>query len=135
MRLLAEQLWSQITGALTPAAVAQAIAQLRLKLAEQYRVEEQQLLARRDELLALGERIAEQHSELTQLRSGLREWAAGRHAEIEQQAATLVQRELALDVQQEDFRQAQQEWKSDRRQYEQQIRDLTTQLRGQPVAA
>ena len=32
MRLLSEQLWSQITGAITPAEVTQAIAQLRLKL-------------------------------------------------------------------------------------------------------
>jgi hypothetical protein len=135
MRLLAEQLWSQITGAVTPAEAAQAVAQLRLKLADQYRIEEQQLTARRDELLSLGERIAKQHGELAQLRSGLREWAAARHAEIEQQAATLVQRELALDTQQEDIRQARQSWQTDRRRYEEQIRVLTAQLRSQPVAA
>lgn len=134
MRLLAEQLWAQITGSLTPAEVAQAIAQLRLKLAEQYRVEEQQLTARRDELVVLGERIAAQHSELTQLRSGLRDWTAARQVEIEQQAATLVQRELALDAQQEELRVAQQQWQADRRHLEQQIRELTAQLRTQPVA-
>jgi hypothetical protein len=135
MRLLVEQLWSQITGCLTPAEVAQSIAQLRLKLAEQYRIEEQQLTARRDALVELSERIAAQHRELTQLRSGLRDWAAARQIEIEQQAAALVQRELTLDAQQEQLRQAQQQWNFDRRQYEQQIRDLTSQLRAQPVAA
>ncbi|MBW8883336.1 MAG: hypothetical protein JF612_00875, partial [Planctomycetia bacterium] len=53
MRLLAEQLWSQINRALMPADVAQAVAQLRLKLAEQYRVEEEQLARRQDELIGL----------------------------------------------------------------------------------
>jgi hypothetical protein len=96
MRLLAEQLWSQISGRLAPAEVTHSIAQLRLKLAEQYRLEEQGLQTRRDELVQLGERIAEQHRELTQLRTGLRDWVAARQSEIESQAASLVQREPTL---------------------------------------
>jgi chromosome segregation ATPase len=134
MRLLAEQLWSQITGSLTPAEVSQSIAQLRLKLVDQYRLEEEQLEARRRELVNLSERIAVQHSELEQLRGGLREWATARQSEIERQAAMLVQRELTLDSQQEEFRQTEQRWNSDRRSYEQQIRDLTSQLRTLPIA-
>jgi hypothetical protein len=135
MRLLAEQLWSQINRALMPADVAQAVAQLRLKLAEQYRVEEEQLARRQEELIKLSEKIAGQHRDLTQLKGGIREWAMARQAEIERQAATLVQRELALDAQQEESRQAAQNWNADRRRYEQQIRDLTTQLRTLPAAA
>jgi hypothetical protein len=95
MRLIAEQLWAQISGRLPPAEVTQAIAQMRLKLAEQYRIEEDQLAARRNELIELSQRIAAQHHELTTLRSGLRDWAAARQAEIEQQAATLVARQQA----------------------------------------
>jgi len=135
MRLLAEQLWSQITGNLTPAEVTQAIAQLRIKLAEQYRVEEEQLVQRRDELVAISERIAGQHREVEQLKSGVRDWAAARQEEIERQAAALVERELALDAEQDSFRQAEHRWSADRRRYEQQIRDLTGQLRTLPVAA
>lgn len=135
MRLLAEQLWSQISGRLTPAEVTQSIAQLRLKLAEQYKLEEHGLAARREELLHLGERIAQQHQELTQLKSGLREWAVSRQAEIEQQAQALVQRELALDEQQAAHRRAAGEWTAARRRYEQQIRELTGQARALPAAA
>jgi hypothetical protein len=135
MRLLAEQLWAQITGRLHPAEVTQAVAQLRLKLGEQYGIEEQQLAARRQALAELAERITAQHEELLTLRSGLREWAAARHAEIGQQAAALVQRELALDAEHERLRQLQQEWQANRRSYEQQIRDLTCQLRTLPAAA
>ncbi len=135
MRLLAEQLWSQISGRLPPAEVTQAIAQMRLKLAEQFKLEEQNLIGRRDELLQIGERIQAQHEELAQLRGGLREWAAARAAEIEAQAAALVQRELALDEQQESFRRAETEWSASRRRYEQQIRELASQLRALPAAA
>jgi hypothetical protein len=132
MRLIAEQLWSQITGRLAPADVTQAVAQLRLKLTEHYKLEEQGLDAKRDELVALGERITAQHAELKQLQAGLREWTATRQAEIEEQAAALVERELALDADEEQHRQAQHAWQSDRRRFEQQIRDLTAQLRAVP---
>jgi chromosome segregation ATPase len=135
MRLLAEQLWAQISGSLSPAEVTHAIAQLRLKLAEQYKIEEQQLAERRDELLHVSERITERYSQLEQLRSGLREWANTRQEEIERQAAALVERELGLDAQQDEFRRAERQWQADRRGYEQQIRDLTTQLRTLPTAA
>ena len=108
MRLLAEQLWSQITGALTPTEVTQAIAQLRLKLAEQYRIEEEQLTVRRDELIELSEKIAGQHRELAQLRDGVRQWATARQAEVERQAAALVERELTLDAQQDEFQHVEQ---------------------------
>lgn len=134
MRLIAEQLWSQITGRLTPAEVTHAVAQLRLKLTEQYKLEEQHLDAKREELVVLGERITGQHAELKQLQAGLREWAAARQSEIEQQAAKLVQRELALDADEEQHRQAQHAWQADRRRLEQQIRDLTAQLRAAAAA-
>jgi len=129
MRLIAEQLWSQITGRLTPAEVTHAVAQLRLKLTEQYKLEEQHLDAKREELVALGERLTAQHAELKQLQAGLGEWTSARQSEIEQQAAALVQRELALDAGEEQRRQAQHAWQADRRRFEQQIRDLTAQLR------
>jgi hypothetical protein len=134
MRLIAEQLWSQITGRLTPADVTHAVAQLRLKLTEQYKLEEQHLDAKREELVALGERLTAQHAELKQLQAGLRDWTAARQSEIEEQAAALVQRELALDADEEQHRQAQHGWQSDRRRFEQQIRDLTAQLRSAAAA-
>ena len=134
MRLIAEQLWSQIAGRLTPAEITHAIAQTRLKLSEQFKLEEQSLEEKKEELVALSRRIHEQHAELKQMQSGLREWATARQTEIEQQAQALVERELALDAEQERQRQSQRQWQADRRSYEQQIRDLASQLRA-PAAA
>ena len=135
MRLLAEQVWSQVTGTVSPAEVTQALAELRLKLAEQYKIEEQLLAKRREELLALSEKLAAQHAEISQLRDGVRDWGNARQADIERQAATLVERELALDAQQEEMREREQRWNSDRRRYEQQVRDLSARLRHLPIAA
>ena len=127
-RLLAEQLWSQISGRMASAEATQQIAQLRLKLTEHYKLEEQSLQERRRELVHLGERIGQQHRELVQLREGLKAWAAARQAEIESQAAHLVQRELALDQQQESLGQQRRKSESQRRELERQIGELTTQL-------
>ena len=135
MRLLAEQLWSQITSRLSPAEVTQSLAQLRTKLAEQYRLEEEQLGAKQRDLVELAERITAQHHDLAQLRSGLRDWAAARQTEIEHQASALINRELALDAKEDGFRHSQNAWQADRRRYEQQIRDLQNQLRALPAAA
>jgi hypothetical protein len=101
MRLLAEQLWSQTGGRLASLEATQAIAQLRIKLAEHYRLEEQSLSEKREQLVALGQRLTDQHRELGQLREGLKGWLAARQTEIESQAAALAERELALDRQQE----------------------------------
>jgi hypothetical protein len=124
-RLVAEQLWTQINGRLTPTEITQSTAQLRLKLAEHYRLEEQSLKQRKDELLALGERLGSQHRELSQLQGGLKDWLASRQAEIEAQAASLVQRELTLDQQQQALADERQTWQSERRALERQIAELT----------
>ena len=135
MRLVAEQLWAQISSRMSPADVAHAIAQLRLKLAEHYRLEELALDAKKQELIELSDRIARQHHELTVLQRGLKDWSAARQEEIEEQAARLVGREQELEAQQDDFRQARTQWLGERLSYEQQLRELRAQLRDVPAAA
>jgi hypothetical protein len=135
MRLVAEQLWSQISGRMSPAEVAQSIARLRLKLAEHYRLEEQALEAKKQELVELSERIANRHQELSVLQSGLKDWSAARQSETEEQAAALVQREQDLQAQQDEIRHARLQWQGERLSYEQQLRELRAQLRSAPAAA
>ena len=124
-RLVAEQLVSQLSGRLTPTEITQSIAQMRLKLAEHYRLEEQSLQARKDDLLELGERVSQQHSELAQLRDGLRDWLSARQAEIESHAASLVQRELVLDEQQAALAGERCAWQIERRNLTRQIAELS----------
>ncbi|HEY2411788.1 MAG TPA: hypothetical protein VGI40_06080 [Pirellulaceae bacterium] len=135
MRLVTEQVWSQITATRSPAELTQSIASARLQLSEQYRMEEQQLVARRDELLELTEKIAHQHRELVQLRDGVRDWGLARQKEIERQAGALAERESALDAQHEKLRDRENEWNTQRREYDRQIREFNARLRSMPQAA
>jgi hypothetical protein len=134
MRLVAEQLWSQIAGRMSPAEVAQSIARLRLKLAEHYRLEEQALEAKKQELIELSDRIANRHRELSVLQSGLKDWSAARQTEIEEQAGQLAGREQELLAQQDEIRRARMQWQGERLSYEQQLRELRAQLRGAAAA-
>src|SRR5690606_29831794 len=125
MRLAAEQLWAQISGRMSPVEVTQSIAQIRRKLAESYRLEEEELAARRRELIQLGEKIAEGHRELTQMQAGLKGWLATRQEEIELETEQLERRATDLTQEQEAIRHARSEWQSQRLRYEQEIRDLS----------
>lgn len=101
MRLMAEQLWGQVQGRVPPAEVTQMIAQLRLKLSEQYGVEQQALAQQKEEILRIAEKIADQSATLKHQRQELQAWFKSRETEIERHAEALVSRERELDEQQE----------------------------------
>lgn len=129
MRLIAEQLWAQVQGRMPPVEITQSIAQLRLKLGEQYRLEQQGLAEQKRELLALAEKVAEQSMAHRNQRHELQTWFAAREAEIESHAQSLVIHEQHLLEQSDQFRQTENRWNSERRQLEQELREMHTRLR------
>ncbi len=138
MRLIAEQLWAQITGRLSSAEITRSIASLRLQLSQQYEQEQKLLTKQKDELLQLAERLEMQHQLVATERQEVRNWGSARQAGIEQQARQLVEREQQLEAEQQELRAARQALHDDRRRYEQEIRDLAAQLRAasaEPAAA
>lgn len=137
MRLIAEQLWAQITGRLSSAEITRSIASLRLQLSQQYEQEQKALTKQKEELAQLADRLQMQHQLLATERQEVRNWGSARQAGIEQQARQLVEREQQLEAEQQELRSARQLLHDDRRRYEQEIRDLAAQLREAtvPVAA
>ncbi len=129
MRLIAEQLWAQITGRLSSAEITRSIAALRMQLSQQYEQEQKALTKQKEELVQLADRLQMQHQLLTTERQEVRTWGSARQAGIEQQARQLVEREQQLESEQQDLRAARQNLHDDRRRYEQEIRDLAAQLR------
>ncbi len=129
MRLIAEQLWAQVQGRMPPVEITQSIAQLRLKLGEQYRLEQQGLAEQKRELLALAEKVAEQSGAHRAQRQELQSWFAAREAEIESHAHSLVIHEQNLLDQSNQLRQTETRWGSDRRRLEQELRELHSRLR------
>jgi len=134
MRLIAEQLWAQITGRLSSAEITRSIAALRLQLSQQYEQEQKALAAQKAELLQLAERLEMQHQLVATERQDVRSWGLARQSGIEQQARQLVEREQQLEAEQQELRAARQALHDDRRRYEQEIRQLATQLREASVA-
>jgi hypothetical protein len=106
MRLMAEQLWSQVQGRMPPVEITQSIAQLRLKLAEQYKLEQQTLDEQKRELLELAEKVTDQSAALRQHRQELQNWFTARDEEIERHAKSLVVREQELLEQAEQLQEA-----------------------------
>lgn len=129
MRLIAEQLWAQITGRLSSAEITRSIAALRLQLSQQFEQEQKALAKQKDELVQLADRLQMQHQLLATERQDVKNWGAARQAGIEQQARQLVEREQQLEAEQQELRTARQLLHDDRRRYEQEIRDLAAQLR------
>lgn len=120
MRLVAEELWAQVSGKVPAAEASQAIAKLRTRLADQYKLENQQLVTKKQQIVELAERLNEQYEGVLRQRRELQAWAAARQIEIEQQAERLVQRELELDDQQNLLQQREMEVARESRRVQQQ---------------
>ena len=106
MRLIAEQLWAQIKGLMTPAEITQSLANLRLKLAEQYEQEEKSLAAKKEELLALADKLAQQHAALKAQRLEFLDWRKKQQEEIARQAEHLCRRVQELSEERKALKRA-----------------------------
>lgn len=124
MRLVSEELWAQVAGRVPPAEVSQSIAKLRNRLTNQYKVENQQLTSKKQQLIDLSERLNQQHDALLRQRRELQAWAAARQLEIEQQAERLVKREVELDQQHQAFSQQERQWEAEVRKLQQDLRRM-----------
>jgi chromosome segregation ATPase len=129
LRLATDELWAQMMGAAPPAALSQSLAQIRGKLADQYRLERAEMAAQQQELEMLVARLDEQRERLRQQKQELERWAANRQADMEGQAARLVARENELDRRKAELDGLRLEQQNDRHAYEREIRRLLGQLR------
>jgi chromosome segregation ATPase len=135
MRLAIEETWQQLQGALAPAALSRSIAQVRGKLADQFRLQGDELAERRQELDRIRGELADQVAQIDERRSQLQSWLDQQQAEIEKQATRLAARERTLDEQAKGLRDEEQCWQAEREEYQQQIQDLLSKLRAPSRAA
>jgi uncharacterized protein involved in exopolysaccharide biosynthesis len=99
-------------------------------------MENQQLAAKKQQIIDLSERLNQQHEAMMRQRRELQTWAAARQLEIEQQAERLVKRELELDQQQQAFASQERALEAEVRKLQQDLRRLvTTRETRTPAAA
>jgi hypothetical protein len=134
-RLATEELWARLCGTMAPAALAQSLAQTRLQLAEQQRLERAELAAERGEMQALAAQLAQQHEKLVAARAEVQAWVQARREELQKLAGLLVEREKQLDAQRADDERKIAEWQNERYRLEQELRRLLRQANGLPSVA
>jgi predicted nucleic acid-binding Zn-ribbon protein len=125
MRLATEELWSQLSAQHSPAALAQSMAQVRLKLADEFRLAKAELLKQRADIKQLAERLAQQHQKATEQRTQSQAWLNGRLQELEQYAGRIRTREQQVAAERASLRAEQAEWQAEKLRLEQEIRRLT----------
>ncbi len=129
LRLATEELWSQLAGVMTPAALTQALGQTRSRLAQHFRLSLSEIDNRRAELEALRSEMAIQHGQLASQSQELQDWVAARESELAEQAGRLAVREEELETLATDQRRAQEQWLAERVRLEQEIRRLVQEQR------
>lgn len=135
LRLVTEETWARLCGRHHPATVAQTIAQLRLRLAEEHRHERSELTQQKAEVQLLAERLAEQHQKWTQQRDDMQAWVVQRQQDFERQAATLVAASRQLDEQRDAMCEERNAWQFERSRLLAEIRGLlSTPQRNQRAA-
>ena len=135
LRLTTDEVWAQMMGVAPPAALSQSLAQVRGKLAEQYRSERAELAGQKKDLEMLAARFDQDRERLQQHKQELEQWAVNRQADLEGQAARLVAREQQLDGRQAELDELRSEQMQDRQGYEREIRRLLGELRRDSVCA
>jgi chromosome segregation ATPase len=135
VRLATEEIWSELSGMVSPAALTRSIAQVRARLAEQFSLAKADLAKREERLRDLAVELAAEHERLQLQTTELNEWVARRTEELERQAARLVASERQRDRQRTQDHEESLQWHAERLEYQREIRRLLTTLQETRSAA
>ncbi|MBC8356189.1 MAG: hypothetical protein H8E66_29785 [Planctomycetes bacterium] len=135
MRMVAEQLWQHAAKGKPVAELTQSLGKLRAQLADEFRVSQDELTGKEQHLRELAGKLDARQQQLKEQRANLNQWLERRNAGIEEQAARLVARDLELDTQQQEIREREAAWRSERSELQTRLRQLTRQLRPHAPAA
>lgn len=126
MRLVAEQLWLQISPRVSQETLAQSIAQLRLQLATEHKKQSEQLAKQKADLVALGEKLQAEFTQLEKRRQELQTWHGHKQDQLDSQAKDLTEREGRLVQRQERLQVNVSRMDAQKLSYERQILQLRT---------
>jgi hypothetical protein len=122
-RLAAEQVWSRLQGAAAPAEISLATARVQSQLSAHALAADESLARGKARLAGLVGRVKVQLDELRSKRRRWQAYRARRQEELEQQAASLVEKERLLNEQAREYLSKEAEWLDERRRLIEQIRD------------
>ncbi len=125
LRLATEELWGELVHACSSDELTERLNELRSRLAEHYRLANESLAQRTDELHRMRQELNEQQQRLRCQRRELQLWVDRRYDEIEARTSRLIQRERELDRLEAEFERQSMQWQRQREAYRQEIEQLT----------
>jgi len=128
IRLATEELWVKLSGAAPPAALTQSLGRIRSRLADQYRIVNNELLEKKKELETFRDQLTRQYEKLIEQKQRFEQWVACRQGESEQHSSRLIAREQELLKLQARFEEQSRQWQLERMEYEQEIHRLRQNL-------
>ena len=128
IRLATEELWGQLAGSVSPAALTRSLGELRARLAEVFRQSSADLAEQKRELLQIRRDLGVQHEQLLRGQCELENWAAYEREQLQRRAERLRQKEQDLDRRQAQLNDEVRRWQSRELDYRDEIRRLRDKL-------
>lgn len=125
LRLATEELWAELVHQAPAEELSDRLAASRNRLAEHYRLANESLAQRTDELHRMRQELNEQQQRLRGQRRELQLWVDRRYDEIETRTSRLIARERELDRLEAEFERQSMQWQHQREAYRQEIEQLT----------
>jgi hypothetical protein len=126
-RLATEELWAQLTqGSGSSGGPAGALAEVRAKLAEEYRQLNADLAQQKQGLLALRSQLAEQYQGLIRQRQEFQRWAAQRQEAIDRLSEEQAARQEQQDQRESELSASLLRWQRERLEHHQQATRLAS---------
>lgn len=129
LRFSTEQVWADLMEEFPAERLTQSLAEARARLADHYRLANDALSRRKDELHDLRAELSSQEQRLRQQRREIQMWADRRYDEVEARLAKLIVRERELDELEGEYQRQAIIWQQQRESYREEIERLTWQLR------
>ena len=128
MRLVTEQLWSQLSDQAPAEQLNELLSSLRSRLDEHYGLMNKTLADRKAELTSLRKRMQQKQEDLRQQSQRLQEWVDSRHEQIKNYASQLDAREMLLDRREHRLQEEFSKWEAQRGTYKKQLQGLLKKL-------
>jgi chromosome segregation ATPase len=128
LRLAVDEAWSQLSSSLPGVRLTHSLAESRRRLADQYRLQSEDLAEQRQQLRHLAEQLSVQRVQLQQQRRQLQQWLDQRLAELDARQAELLESEQALAARRHEIDQIIARWEAQRKTTHEQFKRVLAEI-------
>ena len=129
LRVATEHIWTDFRGHMPDEELAHSLAQHRAKLADHYKIANDELCRRREVLHQLQQHLSQQDEQLRRERLDMQMWIDRQRNEVEAKSATITAREFEFERREAELQRQSITWQKQREDYRHEIEQLSRRLR------